>query len=294
MKPAPFGYALAENRQHAIELLRQEGAEARPLAGGQSLVPMMNFRLARPSFLVDLNGCADLNYVRREADKLHLGAMVRQRDAEMHPLVRQFCPLVSKALSGAGPMPIRNRGTIGGSLANGYPLADLIAVSLALEGTVVISNSVGDRLVPAEGFFVDGMETSIEAGELLTEVVLPISSANQRYFYQRRGNHRGGEALAIVCAVAEVDGSGDLSWLRIVGAGLGGKPLRLRNVERAATDQSSRALISDAYRADLNSREFVESGDEMEFAEDQVEVLVRSAVEELRATRSSPGHTRER
>lgn len=281
MKPAPFGYAVAEDRNHAIEILRREGPEARPLAGGQSLVAMMNFRIARPSFLVDLNRCKDLSYVKMDADSLRIGAMVRQRDAELDLVVREGSPLIPMALSTAGSVPIRSRGTVGGSIANGYPLADLVTVALAVDAQMIVSNVTGDRSICAEEFFVDGMVTAIEPGELLTEIILPKAGAASRFAYQKRGNHRGSEALVIVCASAEMDEDDNrFTALRIVAAGVGSKPMRFRSVEDAVS--SSAPNLHDAFRADLETREFVEAGEGMEFAEDQVETLIHAVVHELR------------
>jgi carbon-monoxide dehydrogenase medium subunit len=279
MKPAPFGYAVAEDRKHAIEILRREGADARPLAGGQSLVAMMNFRIARPSFLVDLNRCQDLSYVKVDGDRLRIGAMVRQRDAELDPVVRKACPLIQIALSTAGSVPIRSRGTVGGSIANGYPVADLIAVAITLEAEMIVANAVGERSVSAEDFFIDGMVTAVEPGDLLTETVFPVAGGASRFAYQKRGNHAGSEASVIVCTAAEMDGDRFVS-LRIVGAGMAGRPMRFRSVEEAV--MSNVPDLDDAYRADLETREFVEVNAETEFAEDQVESLIRAVVNELR------------
>lgn len=279
MKPAPFGYAVAEDRKHAIEILGREGSDARPLAGGQSLVPMMNFRIARPTFLVDLNRCKDLSNVTSDGRNLRIGAMVRQRDAELIPMIGAACPLIPMALSTAGSVPIRSRGTIGGSIANGYPLADLIAVALAVDAEMIVASATGERLVPAEEFFVDGMMTAIGPGELLTEILFPKAGAASRFAYQKRGNHAGSEASVIVCASAEMDEGNEFTALRIVGAGVGSKPMRFRAIEKAA---SSSCDLRDAFRADLATREIVETGEKMEFAEDQVETLIHFVVDEFR------------
>ena len=279
MKPAAFGYAVAEDRKHAIEILRREGADARLLAGGQSLVAMMNFRIARPSFLVDLNRCQDLSYVKGGGDRLRIGAMVRQRDAELDPEIRKACPLIATALSTAGSVPIRSRGTVGGSIANGYPIADLIAVALTVEAEMVVANEAGEHTVPAENFFIDGMVTAIEHGDLLTEIIFPVAGKASRFAYQKRGNHAGGEASVIVCAAAEMDDD-QFTSLRIVGAGVAGRPMRFRLVEEALLSTASD--LGDAYQADLDTREFVEANAETEFAEDQVESLIEAVVTELR------------
>ena len=279
MKPAAFGYAVAETGAHAIELLRREGDDARVLAGGQSLVPMMNFRIARPSFLVDLNRCQDLNYVKADADKVRIGAMVRQRDAELNRDVRRLCPLISMALSTAGSVPIRSRGTVGGSIANGYPLGDLIVVALAMGAEMVVGTEAGEHTVAAEEFFIDGMVTALEPGTLLSEIIFPAIGSASRYAYRKSGNHAGSEASAIVGASADVKNE-RISSVRIVAAGVSGRPMRFRSVEEAVL--SSAPDLRDAFHADLERREFVETNAKTAFAEDQVESLINAAVSQLR------------
>ena len=174
VKPAAFKYRRAGNAgRKRIALLGEAGEDARFLAGGQSLVPMMNFRLARPSVLVDLNGCADLAFVRREGGRLRIGAMTRQWDAEHDALVREHVPMVAAALSHAGPLTVRNRATVGGTLANGYPLAQLPCVAACLEAEMVLEGPQGERIVAAKDFFVAAMVTAIEPGELLREIRFP-------------------------------------------------------------------------------------------------------------------------
>ena len=257
MKPCSFGYAAAENREHAVEILYREGADARPLAGGQSLVPMMNIRIARPSFLVDLNFCADLDYVTVEPTELRIGCMTRQRTAETHPMVRERCPLIADALSGAGSVTIRNRGTVGGSIANGYPLAELVTVALSTNAVLEIQNKEGGRQVAAEDFVIDGMVTALEPGDLLSEIRIPALDG-ARYGFRRSGNHASGSAIAIVSASAVFDQDGRCEQFTIAAAGIASKPIRLRNVEKAVCGYP--AMVGDAYREDLAGREYLMPG----------------------------------
>ena len=208
MKPSRFSYFRPRNAAEAIEMMAAAGDDARFLAGGQSLVPMMNFRIVWPSALIDLSDCADLAYVRHSAGKVHIGSMVRQRDAENDPTIRTHCPLVSHALAHAGPATIRNRATIGGTIANGYPLAQLPVVALCMNAEMILANRTGSRTVASLDFFVAGMTTAIRSDELLREIVLPAAGLSTRVAFVERGNHASGAALAIVAMCAEVTADG--------------------------------------------------------------------------------------
>lgn len=289
MKPAPFGYALADGRAHALEILAREGDEARPLAGGQSLVPMMNFRIARPSFLVDLNRCADLCFVRKDESYLRIGAMTRQRTIEIDPVVQQYCPLVATALAGAGSIAIRNRGTIGGSIANGYPLADLIPVALVLDAKMNVAGPAGEKNILAEGFFVDGMVTAVEPGELLVDIAFATRSAKSCFSFRKLGNHSSGGAIIIVAASAEGALDGRLTAVRFAVAGVSEKAIRFRHVEQAVREGMSERFIADAVRADLAERTVAEASERTAYAHDVAVTLVQNALAELTAAALSGG-----
>jgi len=246
MKPAPFSYRRARSAAEAVALIAAAGEDARFLAGGQSLVPMMNFRIARPGALVDLNGCADLSYVALENRRLRIGAMTRQYFAENHPLVREHCPLLAQALAHAGPATVRNRATVGGSIANGYPLAQLPCVAVCLDAEMVLEGAQGVRRVHASQFFLSAMVTDVRPGELLREVVLPVRGARERQAFRESGNHAGGGAEAVVCVAL-----GDEQ--RIAASGLEPVPVRInagfRGDPSSYTRSLVRALLDDAVAA---------------------------------------------
>jgi CO/xanthine dehydrogenase FAD-binding subunit len=245
MKPAPFSYFRARNASEALALLAAAGEDARFLAGGQSLVPMMNFRIARPDALVDLNGCADLSYVILEKNRIRVGAMTRQFAAENDPLVREHCPLLAQALAHAGPATVRNRATVGGSLANGYPLAQLPCVAVCLDAEMVLEGPHGVRTVLAHQFFVTAMVTDIRPGELLREVVFPASGPRARHAFRESGNHAGGVAQAVVCVSKDAE-------LRIAASGLQDVPVRIPADFKAGGSYNEAlvaALLEDALRA---------------------------------------------
>jgi aerobic carbon-monoxide dehydrogenase medium subunit len=279
VKPAGFKYRRARDAEHAVALLAEGGEDARFLAGGQSLVPMMNFRLARPSVLVDLAACAELAFVRLEGERLRIGAMTRQRDAEEHPLVQAHCPLLGEALAHAGPLTIRNRATLGGSLANGYPLAQLPCVAVCLDAELVLASARGARTVPASEFFLTAMVTAAAHGELLREISFPLAGVRSRFAFRESGNHAGGAALAIVCGHAVRDGAGRLSEARIAVSGVDSMPLRLKAVEKALLAQGD---LNAALAADLRAGEGIAAPSaSRRYAQALADVLVREVAAAL-------------
>ena len=174
MKPPRFAYPDPPTRGEVLTLLATYSDDAKVLAGGQSLVPLLNMRLAQPAHLVDINRLPDLTYIREEDGGLAIGALTRQRDIERSLLVRHRCPLLAEAILFVGHAPIRSRGTIGGSLAHADPAAELPAVLLALAGHVRAESHTGSRQIQAEDLFVSQLQTSLTPTELLTEAWFPL------------------------------------------------------------------------------------------------------------------------
>ncbi|MDA3647452.1 FAD binding domain-containing protein [Saccharopolyspora indica] len=231
MKPPPFDYARPDSIAEAVRLLAAD-EDAKALAGGQSLLPMMNFRLARPSVLVDIGRLPELSGLRREDDVLVIGAGVRQRTAETAQLVRDACPLLGRALRHVGHHQIRSRGTIGGSLAHADPAAELCAAALALDAEVVVTGSGGRRTIPAAELFVAPYQTSLSEEEILTEVRLPIDDA--RSGFAEISARSGDFALAGAAAVLRFE-DGEVVDARLVGLGIGGTVQRLPDAEAVLT-----------------------------------------------------------
>ncbi|MER5390277.1 FAD binding domain-containing protein [Saccharopolyspora sp. NPDC002686] len=223
MKPPPFHYARPSDVAEAVQLLASD-EDAKALAGGQSLLPMMNFRLARPSVLVDIGRLPELAELRREDDVLVIGAGVRQRTAETSQLVREACPLLGQALRHVGHHQIRSRGTVGGSLAHADPAAELCAAATALDAEVVVTGINGRRTIPAAELFVAPYQTSLSADEVLTEVRVPIRDA--RCGFAEISPRSGDFAIAGVAAVLSDE-------VRLVGFGIGGTVQRLPEAEAA-------------------------------------------------------------
>lgn len=230
MKPAPFSYAKARSLEHALELLGQAGDEARVLAGGQSLIAALSLRLSSPRLLVDINGLADLATIDLDGDHLALGAMVRQAAAERAPAVIERAPLIVRALSHVAHPAIRNRGTIGGSIALADPAAELPACMVALGGEVEIAGPAGRRRVGAEDFFKGLFETDLGPGDLLAAVRVPAATPARRYGFGEFSRRKGDYALVGLCAAARAAGE-NLQDVRLVFFGVGQKPVRARKAE---------------------------------------------------------------
>ena len=237
MKPPAFEYHDPVDLSEALNLLAELGDEAKVLAGGQSLVPLLNFRLARPAHLVDLNRIADLAYVRPWNDGIALGAMTRQRTAERDELVRARTPLVRQALAQVGHVHIRNRGTIGGSLAHADPAAELPAVVAALDAELVVRSAVGERVVAPEDFFVSYLTTCVAPTELLAEIRLPALPPRTGTAFLELSRRHGDFALVGVAAAVTLADDGRCQAARIALTGVGPTPVRAHAAEQVLIGQ---------------------------------------------------------
>ena len=203
MKPAKFAYFAPDSLAAALELLRQYGSDAKPLAGGQSLMPLLNMRLVRPAVIIDLNRLAGLDYLVRPPDgELAVGALTRQRTLEKSPDAAAAAPLLATGLSHTGHWQIRNRGTLGGSLAHADPAAELPALAVALDATLTLRSAAGERTLPAADFFIANFLTALEPDELLTEVRFGEFGGDWRWGFYEVCRRAGDFALA--GAIAQV------------------------------------------------------------------------------------------
>ena len=214
MKPAPFAYARPDSLDDALAILAEHD-DAKALAGGQSLVPAMNFRLAQPAMLVDLNAIRELSGVMEAAQGLTIGAMTRHRELERSPLVARKSPLVSETMPFIAHPPIRTRGTIGGSLAHADPAAELPAVMLALDATIGVRSRTGARTISAAEFFVGLYATALAAGELVVNVSVPAMPPGAGWAFDEVARRHGDYALAGAAAVVVLDGTGLVRTARI-------------------------------------------------------------------------------
>lgn len=225
MKPAAFEYFAPGTLAEALALLTRHGGDAKPLAGGQSLIPAMNFRLARPAVLVDLNRVAALAYVRAESGGVAIGAMTRQRTVERSELVARAAPLLAEAMPSIAHPQIRNRGTVGGSIAHADPAAELPAVMVALEARFRARSAAGERSIAAREFFKGMLETALAPDELLVEIALtPLPPRSGTAFLEVSRRH-GDYALVGVAAVVTLDRAGGCRAARIVLLSVGDGPV---------------------------------------------------------------------
>jgi CO/xanthine dehydrogenase FAD-binding subunit len=233
MKPPRFDYVLPRGVEEALSVLAQHGERAKVLAGGQSLVPLLNFRLVRPAYLVDLNDIAGLGGIRVADGRLCIGAMTRQRAVETSALVRERCPLLAEAMPQIGHTQIRNRGTIGGSLAHADPAAELPAVVAALGGELVLQSARGRRVLTPEQFFVGYLTTAAEPDELLVEVLLPVAPPRTGSAFLEVSRRHGDFALVGVAVTLTVDEAGVCTAGAIALTGVGPTPVVAREAARA-------------------------------------------------------------
>ena len=223
---ATFAYETPGTLQEAIEALGRHGEDAKILAGGQSLLPLINLGLAQPSVLIDLNGVEGLDYVERRGEELAIGALTRHATLLRNDLVRQSCPLLAEALPLIGDRQIRNRGTLGGSIAHADPVAELPTVATCLAATMRIEGPAGGRNVPASEFFVTYLTTAIGPGEILTEVRFPVADARTGVSFQELVRRKGDFAIVAAAASITLGPSGDCQDIRLALAGADATPIR--------------------------------------------------------------------
>jgi carbon-monoxide dehydrogenase medium subunit len=246
LKPAPFAYAKARSVAHAIELLATD--DARLLAGGQSLIATLNMRLSHPALLVDINGIDGLDGISSNNGHIEIGALVRHAQAERSPELARGAPLIALAMPHIGHPAIRNRGTIGGSVAFADPAAELPACVLALAGELTIAGPQGARAVKADDFFKGLFETALTTGDVLTAIRIPAAGADTRVGFAEFARRHGDYAMVGLAASARAEGM-RLRDLRLAYFGVGSTPIRARNAELALAngdvDAAVRALAQD-------------------------------------------------
>jgi len=249
MKPAPFEYHRPASLAEAFDLLDRYGEDGRLLAGGQSLVPALNLRLAAPRAVIDINRVPDLDGIRVTPEGLVIGALARQEALERSPLVREHAPLIAAAVPHVGHAAIRARGTVGGSLALADPAAELPACAVALEATVRVGRRGGHRDVGADDFFRGVYTTALAPGEVVTELRVPRPAPGWRWGFQELARRHGDFALAGLAAGARME-AGVLAETRLVFFGVGTRPVRARGAEAAlAGRRAEEATLAAAGRA---------------------------------------------
>lgn len=238
MKPSPFTYHAPDTLESALTLKAEHGDEAKFLAGGQSLIPAMNFRATQPERLIDVNGLRELDFVKTEGAELRLGALTRVRRLERERLIKQWSPLLAETVPHIAHPQIRNRGTVGGSLAHADPAAELPVILLALNGRVRAQSASGSRWLSADEFFITLFTTALQADEMLVEVALPQLPARTGTAFLEVARRHGDYAMMGVAAVVSLNESGICTSARLVYLNAGDKPMHAA--------QASVALIGHA------------------------------------------------
>jgi aerobic carbon-monoxide dehydrogenase medium subunit len=279
MIPLAFDYEVAESVDHAIDLLGQHGDEAKLLAGGHSLLPIMKLRLAAPAVLIDLGRISDLNYVRDEGDHIAIGAMTRHTDVEHNPLLQEQCGLLSYTASLVGDPQVRHRGTIGGSISHGDAASDLPSALLGLEGTFVIKGPGGERTVAAGDFFEDYLQTALAPDEVLTEIRVPKLGPNTGWSYKKFNRRAQDWAVVGVAAVVEMS-NGSISSARIGLTNMGSTPLRATATEGALSGADTSSVAEAASSAAEGTSPASDIAASAEYRRHLARVLTRRAVEE--------------
>ena len=289
MIPAEFEYESPATLDEALRLLGRHGDEAKILAGGHSLLPMMKLRLAAPRYIVDIGRLRGMDYIREEKGKIAIGALVTHAQVASSDLLRDKCPLLPETASVIGDMQVRNRGTIGGSLAHADPAADYPASILALDAEMIVQSSSGKRTIPAEKFFVDLLATGIRPGEILTEIRVPIRAEGEGSAYRKF--HQPASGFAIVGAAARITlgKGGKLDDLALGMTGVGSKAYRATAVEKALSGsggtekQVAEACAKAAQGVDPLSDIFASADYRREMASVFARRAIAAAIERARA-----------
>jgi carbon-monoxide dehydrogenase medium subunit len=231
MKPAPFDYLRPDTLGEAIALLVQHEGDAQPIAGGQSLMPMLAFRVVAPRLLVDINRIPELGRISIGSDGVRLGALVRWRDIERDPRLLDAHPLLRAAIAHVAHYQIRNRGTVGGSLAHADPAAEMPGLAVTCEAEIEIAGRAGHRIAKATNFFQAALTTALKPGELIVSVHFPAWKIGRHWAFEEFARRHGDFALAGVALFYDQDAAGKAETIRIGAIGSGNTPLRLLAVE---------------------------------------------------------------
>ena len=252
MKPAAFDYVIADSIDMAVASLADGGGDAKIIAGGQSLVPMLNFRLLRPSILVDINRIGDLAFIQETGKNICVGALTRHFQLETSPVIARHLPILACAMTHVAHLAIRNRGTIGGSLAHADPAAELPMIALLLDAELSIASTSGKRTIAARDFFLDALTVDLAGSDIVTEIVLPKLPPETGWGFDEVARRSGDFALAAAAATLTLS-AGIISQARIALTGVGSTTTRAAEAEALLVGQALEpgltARVIDAVRA---------------------------------------------
>jgi CO/xanthine dehydrogenase FAD-binding subunit len=283
MKPAPFEYFVPNSLEPALDLMSQYAGEARILAGGQSLVPAMNFRIVQPSVLIDLNQASELGYIREDENVLHIGAMTRERQLEFNPLISRWMPLLVEAAPYIAHPQIRNRGTIGGSIVNADPAAELPVLMLALSARLKTKSVSGERWIAAQDFFMGMFTTALAPDEILVEIELPASPPRTGWSFMEVAPRAGDYALMGVAALITLDENGKCERAKLVYLNAGEGPVEAKESQKLLRGESVNDLLIEATASKASETEINPFGNihtSPEFQRHLANVLTKKALKQ--------------
>ncbi|HEY5729002.1 MAG TPA: xanthine dehydrogenase family protein subunit M [Anaerolineales bacterium] len=283
MKPAPFEYHVPDSIEQALGLMSQHADDAKILAGGQSLVPAMNFRVAQPSMLIDLNRVAELNYIREDGNVIRVGAMTRERQVELDASIAKHLPLLHEAAPNIAHPQIRNRGTIGGSIVNADPAAELPVLMLALDARLKARNTSGERWIDASDFFIGMFTTALEPDEILVEIELPLMVPRTGWSFMEVAPRAGDYALMGVAAQVTLDENGKCKNVKLVYLNAGDGPVDAKDTAQSLVGEKLNDKLIESASVRASEMEIAPFGNihtSPEFQRHLANVLTRKALKQ--------------
>jgi CO/xanthine dehydrogenase FAD-binding subunit len=281
MKPAPFEYHAPDTIEEALFMLHNSGGDAKILAGGQSLVPAMNFRVVQPSALIDLNRLPELGYIREDGEYLRIGAMTRERHLELDESIVKRTPLLHEAAPHIAHPQIRNRGTIGGSIVNADPAAELPVLMLALQARLKARNASGERWIDAKDFFVGMFTTALEPDEILVEIELPFMPSRTGWSFLEVAPRAGDYAMMGVAVLVTLDEIGKCQNARLVYLNAGDGPVEAKEAAQLLQGELLNDELIDSGAAIASEKEISPFGNihaSMEYQRHLANVLTKKAL----------------
>ena len=283
MKPAPFEYHVPDSLDQALDLMSQFAGAAKILAGGQSLVPAMNFRVAQPGVLIDLNRVIELGFIQEEEEMIRIGAMTRERHLEFDTSIAKRVPLLTEATPFIAHPQIRNRGTIGGSIVNADPAAELPVLMLALDARLKAKNTAGERWINAQEFFTGMFSTALEPDEILVEIELPFMPPQTGWSFMEVAPRAGDYAMMGVAALVTLDDSGKCKRAKLVYLNAGEGPLDAREAAQLLETESPSDQLIESAAALASEREIYPFGNmhaSADFQRHLANVLTKKALKQ--------------
>ena len=283
MKPAAFEYHAPDSLEQALQIMRLHAGEGKILAGGQSLVPAMNFRVVQPGVLIDLNGVSELSFIHEEGETIRIGAMARERHLEFDSSIAKRIPLLTEATPFIAHPQIRNRGTIGGSIVNADPAAELPVLMLALNARLKARNASNERWIDAQDFFTGMFSTALEPDEILVEIELPFMPAHTGWSFMEVAPRAGDYALMGVAVLVTLNENGKCRQAKLVYLNAGEGPIDAKDAAKLLQDEEMNAVLIESAAAHASEKEINPFGNvhtSAEFQRHLANVLTKKALKQ--------------